>query len=176
MVPHTWNTLLTMKHLHYLMYLLLRTWDAIMLRQLGILVSRNICSICKMLETDHGKCMDLECVVGITIQSKNMIKGKQLKVAICDDEKYICLITEKLLMKYVENTSREITYHIYLSGEELLSSEENYDIVLLDIELKNENGFEIAALLRERSRAKIIFITSYIEEMPNGYKVREFCV
>lgn len=105
-----------------------------------------------------------------------MIKGKQLKVAICDDEKYICLITEKLLMKYVENTSREITYHIYLSGEELLSSEENYDIVLLDIELKNENGFEIAALLRERSRAKIIFITSYIEEMPNGYKVREFCV
>ena len=85
-------------------------------------------------------------------------------------------MTEKLLMEYAENTSREIAYHIYLSGEELLSAGENYDIVLLDIELKNENGLEIAALLRKRSRAKIIFITSHIEEMPNGYKVKAFRV
>lgn len=83
-------------------------------------------------------------------------------------------MTETLLMKYVKNTGREIAYHIYLSGEALLSSGENYDIVLLDIELKNKNGLEIAALLRKRSRAKIIFITSHIEEMSNGYKVRAF--
>ena len=85
-------------------------------------------------------------------------------------------MTERLLMKYVKNTGRERAYHIYLLGEALLSSGENYDIVLLDIELKNENGLEIAALLRKRSRAKIIFITSHIEEIPNGYKVRAFCV
>lgn len=99
-----------------------------------------------------------------------------MKVAICDDEKYICLMTEKLLMKYVKNTSREMSCHIYLSGKALLSAEESYDIVLLDIELKNENGLEIAALLRKRSRAKIIFITSHIEEMPYGYKVKAFRV
>ena len=56
----------------------------------------------------------------------------------------------------------------------MLSAEESYDIVLLDIELKNENGLEIDSLLRKRSRAKIIFITSHIEEMPNGYKVMGF--
>lgn len=56
----------------------------------------------------------------------------------------------------------------------MLSSGKNYDIILLDIELKKENGLEIAALLRKRSRAKIIFISSHIEEMPNGYKVRAF--
>lgn len=64
-------------------------------------------------------------------------------------------------MKYVKNTSREMLYHIYLSGKALLSDEESYDIVLLYIKLKNENGLEIVALLRKRSKAKYIHYITY---------------
>lgn len=97
-----------------------------------------------------------------------------MKIAICDDEKHICYEIEKLILQYNGNTGRELSYDIYHTGAALLSSESDYDILLLDIELKDENGLEAAALFRERSKAKIIFITSHIEEMPNGYKVRAF--
>ena len=47
-----------------------------------------------------------------------------------------------------------------------------YDILLLDVEMNNMSGIELAKRIRkDNSRAEIIFITSYFEFIGEGYEV-----
>ena len=47
-----------------------------------------------------------------------------------------------------------------------------YDILLLDVEMKNMNGIELAKRIRkDNNRAEIIFITSHFEFVGEGYEV-----
>ena len=47
-----------------------------------------------------------------------------------------------------------------------------YDILLLDVEMKNINGIELAKCIRkDNNRAEIIFITSHFEFVGEGYEV-----
>ena len=47
-----------------------------------------------------------------------------------------------------------------------------YDILLLDVEMKNINGIELAKRIRkDNNRAEIIFITSHFEFVGEGYEV-----
>lgn len=76
-----------------------------------------------------------------------------MRIAICDDDP---LISEKL-SKYVNNyfehnhiKSPEI--NCFSSGEELLSHNENIDIVFLDIEMPGMNGIYVGKELKKKIR------------------------
>ena len=63
-------------------------------------------------------------------------------IAICDDEKNIReLIASKVLKHYPE---AEIIF--FSSGEELLLSDKNIDILFLDIQMSGRNGKHLAHL------------------------------
>lgn len=96
------------------------------------------------------------------------------EIAICDDIPQICdkvyqLVTEQLLKNDID-----IRVHTFHSGQALLESGIVFDILFLDIELEKENGLEVAKQYPYKKETRIIFLTSHIEEMPNGYKVRAF--
>lgn len=98
-----------------------------------------------------------------------------LEIVICDDEKNLrrnlCHIIEMNL------ELRGIAYHIteFDCGEALLSACKisSFNIVFLDIEMKELNGIETAKSLREKNKsAIIIFVTSYPDFVFQGYEVR----
>ena len=101
-----------------------------------------------------------------------------LKIAICDDESYfreqIKEWTEKVLEEQKVSRYQVDTYS---SGRELLETEGGincYHAILLDIEMQEESGMQVAARIRKTDREiPLIFVTSHVEFMQEGYHVRE---
>ena len=85
-----------------------------------------------------------------------------LSIAICEDETCFSAHIAKLLHRYLADQHLNASIESYSSGEELLTTGRNPDIILMDIELPGSNGMEIIAHLRERGcRGQVIFITAY---------------
>lgn len=55
--------------------------------------------------------------------------------ALCDDDKYIIEELKKLLLTYAKENRIIIDIDEFESGEKLLNSENNYDIIVLDFQL-----------------------------------------
>ena len=88
-----------------------------------------------------------------------------LQLAICDDNQEDLIQIENtvkscLLLHHIQHNIT--TYH---SGEELLQSEKEYQIYLLDVSLhETRNGIDLGCELHNRNKlALIIYITSYEE-------------
>lgn len=98
-----------------------------------------------------------------------------VRIAILDDEQ---LHIDK--MKHIINkctSDRKIFIDEFLSKGPLLESEEEYDIILVDMELREENrndeGMDFVRTYREMGKnAVIIFVTSHDELARDGYKVK----
>lgn len=93
------------------------------------------------------------------------------KIAVCDDEQiFIDDVTTKLKAQ-----SEQCEISEYVSGEELLNSQLEFNIIFLDIEMTGINGINTAFALRERKYdGMIIFLTSHTEFMPDAFKVKAF--
>lgn len=95
---------------------------------------------------------------------------------ICDDEKQY----RKIIRHDIEEVLNgyEISYeiHEYSSGEEILSNyPKNIDILILDIQMQGIDGMNTARKIREYdNNVKIIFMTSFIEFMQEGYEVKAY--
>ena len=83
-----------------------------------------------------------------------------MRIAICDDEKNIReLIGNKVTKQYPE---AEIAF--FSSGEELLLSDWQIDILFLDIRMSGRNGMETAIELRQKNNDVIIIFVTAVEE------------
>jgi len=98
-----------------------------------------------------------------------------LNVAICDDEKYYRDYINGLVTKYFNGLRLEYQLEVFESGINLcLDGLENkqYDIVFLDVNMKEMDGIETAKQIRKNnSNAFIVFITAFVSFSPEGYKV-----
>lgn len=95
-----------------------------------------------------------------------------IKIAVCDDEVSVLDQTIKILNNY-KNVELEIDS--YTSGEELLSSENRYDIILLDIDMNGMNGIETAKCIRAKdTQVKLIYITNYSDYSIFAFGVHAF--
>ncbi len=92
-----------------------------------------------------------------------------LKIAICEDEKYILKKLFEKVEKYTKEKHLQAHIHTYISGEELLKETINFDIVLLDMILPGIKGLEVAKKLCNKS--SIIFITSYGEYALDAFEI-----
>ncbi len=93
------------------------------------------------------------------------------KIAVCDDEQ---IFVDDVVAKLKEQ-SEQCEISEYISGEELLNSSLEFNIVFLDIEMTGINGINTAFALRERGYdGMIIFLTSHTEFMPDAFKVKAF--
>lgn len=93
------------------------------------------------------------------------------KIAVCDDEQ---IFIDDVVAKLKEQ-SEQCEISEYTSGEELLDSLLDFNIIFLDIEMMGINGINTAFSLREQKYdGMIIFLTSHTEFMPDAFKVKAF--
>lgn len=97
------------------------------------------------------------------------------KIAICDDNSADTDYLSSLIKGWAAETGRIIDIATFSSAEAFLFNYEdnkNYDILMLDIEMGQMNGVELAKKIRSSDReAQIIFITGYNDYIADGYDV-----
>ncbi len=100
-----------------------------------------------------------------------------LRVAICDDEKILMEI-EEIAGRFFRLNCIDNKITIYQSSENLQYDLQDgivYDLFLLDIEMPEIHGMELAKEICERMpSAKIIFITSHLEYAITAYEYSVF--
>ena len=95
-----------------------------------------------------------------------------MKIAICDDEKK----ASEALLEILEECPEPIEKtDVYVSGEELLRSKEQYDLLFLDIDMEGIDGIETARKLRLKDKkVKIVYVTAYSEYGGKAFSVHAF--
>ncbi|MCH5251692.1 MAG: response regulator transcription factor [Lachnospiraceae bacterium] len=94
-----------------------------------------------------------------------------MKIAICDDESVIREQLQQMVIR--QKPDSEIC--LFASGKQLLEAEESFDIILLDIQMKEINGLETARALRSRcTDTVLIFITALKEYVYEAFDVSAF--
>lgn len=98
-----------------------------------------------------------------------------LKFAIIDDSLIDTQYVAQLVKKWATITDHTVCIQEFFSAEEFLfhyEDEKDYDILLLDIEMSDMNGVELAKRLRqENATVQMIFITGFPDFMAEGYEV-----
>lgn len=99
-----------------------------------------------------------------------------LRIAVCDDNSELANQLEKLINHY---SDCKIKCDVYYSSSKLLRlcKEENhiYDLYILDIDMPNLSGIELAKQIREFDHhCYIVFLTSHSEYMPDAFKTHAY--
>ena len=83
-----------------------------------------------------------------------------MQIAVCDDEKEIRDLFAQKIRKLYPGAG----LLLYESGEELLLSDEEPDILLLDIQMPGKNGMETAKELRRKNKQVIIIFVTALDD------------
>lgn len=109
-----------------------------------------------------------------------------MRIAICDDETNIRELIGNMITDVAEYVRlEELQLKEFEDGEELLEEDFfKYDIIFLDVSMKNRNGIEVVKLIRKRQEEKqtdiwgsfplIIFTTGYPEYMADAIELHAF--
>ncbi len=97
------------------------------------------------------------------------------KIAICDDSEADRQYLAGLVAKWAANTEHTVQTVLFPSAENFLfhySDKNDYDILLLDIEMGDMDGVTMAKKLRQSNDTiQIVFITGYSDYIAEGYEV-----
>ena len=98
-----------------------------------------------------------------------------LHIAVCDDDRAQTEYMKTAVSAWAKERSNLCEIATFSSAEAFLfeySENGNYDILLLDIEMGQMNGVELARKLRaDNDRLQIIFVTGYDKYIADGYDV-----
>lgn len=91
-------------------------------------------------------------------------------IGICDDEKVIREKIEKICVNVTGEYDADTVVKTYSDGKEVL--EENFDILILDIEMEDVDGIAVKNYFQSRKKDTIIiFVTSHNEMMSQAFGV-----
>lgn len=100
-----------------------------------------------------------------------------IKIAVCDDIDYIRDEIKKKLLDFSFQKNEDFSVDEYGSGEQMLASGQQYDLIFMDYEFGDgkKNGIETAREIRKRNkRVNIIFLTSYATMVFDSFEVGTF--
>lgn len=97
------------------------------------------------------------------------------RIAVCEDETAQREYITKLLETWQEKTGEPVLTDTYTSAEQFLfetEGKDSYHLLLLDIQMGQMNGMELARKVRERDgKVGIVFLTGIREYAIEGYEV-----
>ncbi|MGL5754002.1 MAG: LytR/AlgR family response regulator transcription factor, partial [Paraclostridium sp.] len=98
------------------------------------------------------------------------------RIVICEDDDLQRNKLNNFISKIFKEISNNVEVFDFSSGEEALEANlEGIDIYFLDIQMNKLNGMDLAKKIREQNKiSEIIFITSLLEHIQDGYKVRAY--
>lgn len=98
-----------------------------------------------------------------------------IHIAICDDELHMSDALREMVSVFFRGKNRDIMISQFSSGEQLLKTEKEIDILFLDIQMGNLDGMETARRLRRRKfKGFLIFITVLREMVFDSFEVQAF--
>lgn len=100
---------------------------------------------------------------------------KALKVGVCDDEKHILEENVKIVEEVLKEKEAAYVIKAFESPRELLLSQMQFDIVILDIEMKGVSGIEVAKKLRTNDENCIVFfVTNHENYLDTAFDAHAF--
>ena len=96
-------------------------------------------------------------------------------IAICEDDKASRAYESLLIHQWAEKNNHKIILDCYSSAENFLFESEDkneYDLLILDIQMGKMNGFELAKKLRTKGfTGSLAFLTGITDYVIEGYEV-----
>lgn len=98
------------------------------------------------------------------------------RIVICEDDNLQRNEINSFISEIFSEISNNIKIFEFSSAEEVIASKlEGIDIYFLDIQMDNLNGMDLAKEIRKQNdTSKIIFITSLLEHVQDGYMVKAY--
>lgn len=97
------------------------------------------------------------------------------RFAICDDDETYIEYIDRLTAQWARQTGVVVKTERFPSAEAFLfrcGRRQNFDVLLLDIEMTGMDGVELARTVRrENDDVQIIFVTGYADYIAEGYEV-----
>ena len=92
------------------------------------------------------------------------MRDKVWKIAVCDDETVFLEKIQQLAAQYYSERNIQAEIHCYDNTDAFLQSNlVEYDLILLDMNMQEKNGIEVAKELRsQKIETPIIYISAYI--------------
>lgn len=101
---------------------------------------------------------------------------RKLKIAICDDEPMM-LEQLRALTEQTLATSWELEIVCTSSSQQLLEQLEQVMVAVLDIQLPEQNGIDLARAIAIRNpECHIIFVSGFVQYVSDVYEVPHFCM
>lgn len=98
-----------------------------------------------------------------------------LSIAVCDDEVMECCKIAGKIREILNELKIPCVIQQFFSGRELIQSSDHFDIIFLDIIMRDLDGMQTAQLFREKAFDKmLIFISSSREYVFEAYDVEAF--
>lgn len=98
-----------------------------------------------------------------------------MKIAICDDEKEYRDLIEAHVNFYFKEKCIDFSCIKFSSGEDLISSNDRFDIIFLDIEMDKLNGIQTAKSINNyNSNAVIFIVTAYQKYLDDAMDLNVF--
>jgi len=98
-----------------------------------------------------------------------------MRIAVCDDEEAQRILLTKYLQEWAKQQNILLEVVPFLNAEGFLfcwAEDKAFDLLILDIEMGELNGMELAMKLREQyADIPILFVTGYESYMAQGYEV-----
>ena len=100
------------------------------------------------------------------------------RIVICEDEISQREKMKEYIQKIFDDNKEKVEITEFESAEDLLSDNivlKEVDIFILDIKMNGLSGMDLAKMIRkEDDRSEIIFVTSLVEYIQEGYTVRAY--
>ncbi|MCH5269658.1 MAG: response regulator transcription factor [Lachnospiraceae bacterium] len=99
-----------------------------------------------------------------------------MKIAVCDDD----MATREHIVSLIKEQIQDAEIVTFGSGEEMLKSQDDFDISFLDVEMEKLSGMDVAKHIRQEQEEKgstrsiIIFVTGYDKYMNDAFDVSAF--
>lgn len=100
-----------------------------------------------------------------------------MKCLIVDDDKMFCNTIKELLSVYLSSIFKKYTIDTISDNFDKIRIDEEYELIFLDIDLKEKNGIDIAKIIRRYKPEKnhiIIFISSRNDLVFDSFSVHPF--
>ena len=99
-----------------------------------------------------------------------------MKIAVCDDDR----TTREQITSLIREQKPDAEVITFEAGENMINSQDSFEISFLDVEMKETSGIDVAKHMREeqekrgKDKSIIIFVTGYREYMEDAFDVNAF--
>ncbi len=98
-----------------------------------------------------------------------------MRISICDDERAQQELLKSYIGQWAKEKNEKVVVNCFQSAEKFLFAWEEdklYDLLILDVEMGEMNGMELAKKLRsQQCEIPILFVTGYEQYIAMGYEV-----